>query len=277
MHHSFDIHLAEKYGVEEAILIHHFQHWIRFNREKGNNFKENKTWTFQTRKDMAAHFPYWNFDKVKYLCEKLVTLGVLETNNFNKKGFDKTLWYSFVNEEQMIGIQKSITKGKSALVKGKSALGEGKSAQPIPHTKQHTEQDKLSCVAAPLVEVEKIDCEGKKVIIRKDDLFTACVQNGKDWTQEEILKCWQTLVNYSQPIRDWLLLCDGIIQKNRKFNKINKITSEEEKCQTSVNSKYNAKKDKKILSENTKTTISDPATWTRPFAKFNSLQELMGR
>ena len=31
MHHSFDIDLAEAYGILEAILLNHFQHWI--NRE----------------------------------------------------------------------------------------------------------------------------------------------------------------------------------------------------------------------------------------------------
>ena len=158
VHHSFSQDLAEKYGVEEAILIHHFQYWIKFNREAGKNLHDGKTWMFQTRKEMAAHLTYWNFDKVKYLCEKLVSLGVLETNNFNKKGFDKTLWYAFVNEEDMIGIKKIVTKGKSAHGEGKSAHGEGKSAQPIPHTKQDTIQDKLYCPATPRWE---------KVIIEK--------------------------------------------------------------------------------------------------------------
>jgi len=98
--HSFEIAVAAKYGVDEALLIHHFQYWIRINFAQGKNFKENRTWTFQTRKEIQAHFPYWNVDKVKYLCERLVRIGVLQTKNFNKLSMDKTLWYSFRDEKE---------------------------------------------------------------------------------------------------------------------------------------------------------------------------------
>jgi len=134
-HHSFDIKLAAMYGVEEAILIHHFQHWIRINAFAGRNFKEGKTWTYQSRKDIQAHFPYWNVDRVKYLCEKLEALGVVKTANFNKSPVDKTLWYAFVDEEAF-GVDRESSNNfyerQKCPSKGKSALPEGKSAQPIP-------------------------------------------------------------------------------------------------------------------------------------------------
>ena len=96
-HHSFDIKLAAKYGVEEAILIHHFQHWIRINANAGRNFIDGKTWTYQKRKDIQSHFPYCNYDRVKYLCEKLVNQGVMVSSNYNKSPFDNTNWYAFAN------------------------------------------------------------------------------------------------------------------------------------------------------------------------------------
>jgi hypothetical protein len=98
-HHSFDIGLAATYGIEEAILIHHFQFWIRLNRSKGLNIRNGSCWTYQSRKDIQLHFPYWNIEKVKYICEKLVNIGVLITANFNRSPLDRTLWYSFVDEK----------------------------------------------------------------------------------------------------------------------------------------------------------------------------------
>jgi hypothetical protein len=136
-HHSFDIALASQYGVECAILIHHFQHWIRINRRGKRNIRDGKCWTYQSRKEIQLHFPYWSYDEVKYLCEKLENEGVLITANFNKSKFDKTLWYAFVDEKAFQVDEessKNVYEGKKCPSKGKNAHGEGKSAQPIPDT-----------------------------------------------------------------------------------------------------------------------------------------------
>ena len=128
MHHSFDIHLAAQYGVEEAILIHHFQHWINLNQEKGINFYENATWSYQTRESIADHFPYLDRHKVRRLTDKLVKLKVLKKGNFNKSKFDKTIWYAFCDE-------KIFTIGKSAKSRDQSANGIDENGIPIPYSK----------------------------------------------------------------------------------------------------------------------------------------------
>lgn len=109
-HHSFDIALAEAYGIEKAILIHHLQHWIRINRDHNRNFKEGRYWTYQTCKYMQCTFAYMSVRSVRYHLQGLVKLGVIQTGNFNKDKLDKTLWYSFVNEKKFIGykIKKSL-------------------------------------------------------------------------------------------------------------------------------------------------------------------------
>jgi len=153
-HHTFDSGMAIAYGVEESILIQHFQHWIAYNKTQGRNFHEGRTWMYQSRKQMMGYLIYWNHDKIKYLCEKLVSLGILITDNFNRNPLNRTLWYAFANEEAF-GInsenKKKFTKEESAqseiffenvsenhvdsydlkesLRKGKSAHRLGKSAQ----------------------------------------------------------------------------------------------------------------------------------------------------
>jgi len=99
LHLSFSIEHAEKYGVDEAILIHHFQHWIEFNRTMKRNQYEGRTWTYQTQEEIAGHFTFWTRDQVQYLINKLVEKGVLIKGNFNKNKFDRTQWYSFENEK----------------------------------------------------------------------------------------------------------------------------------------------------------------------------------
>lgn len=144
LHHSFDIDLAAEYGVEEAILIHHFQHWISLNRRTKKNFREGKTWTYQTLQQIADQFPYWDVDKVRVLMDRLI-LGksrfsrkeedfepVLIKKNFNKTAFDRTCWYAFVDEERFSN--NSYERLNDQMEKAKRPNPNGQTTRPIPDT-----------------------------------------------------------------------------------------------------------------------------------------------
>jgi hypothetical protein len=105
LHHSFDVDLATQYSIEEAIIIHHFQHWIRVNQKLKRNWIEERTWTYQTREEIAAHFPYLDSDKIRRLCESLVKKKVLISKCHHKNKFDRTLWYAFENESKFLNIE----------------------------------------------------------------------------------------------------------------------------------------------------------------------------
>lgn len=143
-HHSFDVRLARAFGMDGAVLIHHFQHWIRINRFAKRNIKDGRCWTYQTRREIQAHFPYLSFDEVRRTCEKLIALGVLVTGNYNKSKVDKTLWYAFV-DEQAFGVDEENSnkfyERQNCPSKGKSAFPEGKSATPIPDTKPNAKPE----------------------------------------------------------------------------------------------------------------------------------------
>ena len=135
-HHTFSVHLAAKFGIECAILIHHFQHWIEHNKRLGRNFFDGRTWTYQTLKEIAAHYPYLNEFKVCRLLKKLVDAGVLIKGNYNKSKFDQTQWYAFKNEKMFTTLQNcnmDVTEVQNP---------DDESAIPIPHTKTHTRTNK---------------------------------------------------------------------------------------------------------------------------------------
>jgi hypothetical protein len=99
--HAFDTTLASLYGIEEAVVIHHFMHWIRINKRIGQNFLEGRTWTYQTQDWMIAHFPYFkNRNRLIRIIDHLVEIGVLLKGNFNKNKFDRTVWYAFKDENK---------------------------------------------------------------------------------------------------------------------------------------------------------------------------------
>lgn len=145
LHHTFDIHIAEIYGVKEAILIHHFQHWIQINRNKGINEHEGSTWTYQTLEDIAANFPYWTKSQIQDLIERLCTgrnrksnkkdldfQPVLKKGNFNRHPYDRTIWYAFIDQENFTVL------GNPKMAKGRSQKGEREIPTPIPDTKPYT-------------------------------------------------------------------------------------------------------------------------------------------
>jgi hypothetical protein len=102
LHHSFDTELAAQYGIEEAILIHHFQHWIAINQRLGRNLIEGRTWTYQTIAEIAAHFSYIKVDRVRRLLESLTEQGVIIKGKFDKNPFNHTTYYAFVDEDIFI-------------------------------------------------------------------------------------------------------------------------------------------------------------------------------
>ena len=141
-HHSVDVELASEYGIEEAILIHHFQHWVGVNKRLKRNEHEGRTWTYQTFEEIAAHFSYWSPDKIRDIIARLTEgrsrraknkdqkefESVLITGNFNKSKFDRTTWYAFRDQEKF-------TKWANAQMEsGECPNPFGEMPKPIPDT-----------------------------------------------------------------------------------------------------------------------------------------------
>lgn len=160
LHHSFDTLLAEKYGLEEAILIHHFQHWIAINKRMGRNNHEGKTWMYQTQDKMAAHFPYWkNRVKVKRLIKRLIDLKVIIKGNFNRSAYDRTSWYAFADENKFIqGVEYDPSLDdksdqcigqKRPMEETEATNGLDESDRPIPDTKTDTKTNTKDITSEP--------------------------------------------------------------------------------------------------------------------------------
>ena len=98
MQHSFDVEIAQKYGIFEAILLEYFYFWTIKNEENKTNFFDGRYWTYISRSKLSELFPYATEKQVRYALEKLVRLGVLKVGNYNKTAFDRTLWYAFSDD-----------------------------------------------------------------------------------------------------------------------------------------------------------------------------------
>lgn len=106
MQHSFDIEIAQEYGILEAILLNHIYYWIAKNKANKKHFYNGKYWTYNSRKAFSELFPYASEKQIRRVLERLVNFNILMTGNFNKQWSDRTLWYTFTDKGLSI-MQKS--------------------------------------------------------------------------------------------------------------------------------------------------------------------------
>lgn len=95
MEHIFNIHIAKKFGIIEAILIQHFEFWILKNQANSKNFHDGVYWTYNSTRAFSELFPYLTQRQIQYALKHLKEEGIIQTGNFNKSTYDRTLWYSF--------------------------------------------------------------------------------------------------------------------------------------------------------------------------------------
>lgn len=223
---SFDVILASHYGIEEALLIRHFQYWIRINKTKGTNFIDERTWTYQTMKEIAAHFPFMNYEKVKYAIENLILKNIIQIGNYNKSAFDKTNWYSFVREDIFVPDNpinsKNVYERETSTSKGKLPHGKGKPPEPIPDTIPNTKSELIDSDAPLPSQIEISDFDGKKRTITIDDIYFMCAKNKYDWKPAEIIYLYKRLAQHKGNVRSLTKFCEKIISQSRLMEKINK-------------------------------------------------------
>ena len=125
MIHVFDTDVAQKYGVNAAIILQNIGYWIKQNEANETNFYDGRYWTFNSKRAYGELFPYMSKRQIETAFQKLIEDGVIVTGNYNKLAYDRTLWYALTQ------------KGKSILHFGEmenSKPGNGKpqNGEPIP-------------------------------------------------------------------------------------------------------------------------------------------------
>lgn len=100
MNHSFDVELATRYGVQEAIFIENVRFWVLKNKANNKHFYKGKYWTYNSAKAYAELFPYWSKQQIERIISKLKEAGILVVDHFSTNHYDRTNWYT-LNEEML--------------------------------------------------------------------------------------------------------------------------------------------------------------------------------
>lgn len=97
MEHHFNVELAEKYGIEESILLNHLFFWIRKNVANGKYFYDGRFWTYNTAKAYAKLFPYMNETKIYRIINHLCEANLIQKGKYNEDKSVHINWYAFTD------------------------------------------------------------------------------------------------------------------------------------------------------------------------------------
>lgn len=118
MWHKFRVEVAERYGLAEAVLLSYVEFWCSVNQQKANpdSFHDGRWWMFNSTRAMANDLRYFTAPQIWRLLDKLVKDGALIVGNYNKRGFDRTRWYTLGDEVLRI------TKSQNAFYENENSI-----------------------------------------------------------------------------------------------------------------------------------------------------------
>lgn len=85
-----------------AAIVYQIDYWIEIIKEdeankpdnNKNHYQNGKWWVYNTMAEWQAQFPYVAEKTIERTLNKLKRCGIVETGRFNKRGWDRTTWYT---------------------------------------------------------------------------------------------------------------------------------------------------------------------------------------
>lgn len=140
MNHSFDISVAQKYGVNVAIFLNNIAFWIKKNEANKKHFYDGRYWTYNSSEALSELFPYWSVDQMDRLIKKCKSFDLILVDNYNEKAYDRTRWYGLTDKcMNLLNIAIPLNHGS---LPAKSRDSSREIAEPIPDIKPDIKPDK---------------------------------------------------------------------------------------------------------------------------------------
>lgn len=138
MEHHFNVNIAVRYGVTEAVMLNNLWYWVKKNEANGANYYDGNYWTYNSVKAFEKLFPYLTNKQIRTVLKHLIDEGLIKTGNYNKSEYDRTTWYSFTEKGLALMENSSCPVGQMELPE--TANGFATEGEPIPNNK-HTDKN----------------------------------------------------------------------------------------------------------------------------------------
>lgn len=102
MVHFFRSNIAQKYGVNAAVLADFIWDCIEEKSARQPQLHEGKIWFRCSVQMLTGFFPFLSYDEIRYALKQLVKGRVLIKGRFNESRFDRTNWYAFTGFGQFL-------------------------------------------------------------------------------------------------------------------------------------------------------------------------------
>ena len=94
MFYQFHTEIAEKLGIEKAVILHCLYTWIVKNSANNRNAQDGRYWTYNTTEAWQKLLPFMSSRSIRRYLESLNEEGYLLKANYNETGRDRTMWYA---------------------------------------------------------------------------------------------------------------------------------------------------------------------------------------
>ena len=151
MQHSFDIMIAERFGVNVAIFLNNIVFWIKKNQANERHYYDGRFWTYNSQAAFLKLFPYWSRKTLRTTIDAANKHGLIMQGNYNKSAYDRTTWYALsdfgLSLFPLLNAQEpsSLLIGRDRPIDfPESAFTLAESGQPIPDSKPDIKTDTIS-------------------------------------------------------------------------------------------------------------------------------------
>jgi uncharacterized phage protein (TIGR02220 family) len=101
--------LAEKMGLNQAIVIQQFHYWLVSSK----HMIEGRKWIYNSYKEWELQFKFWSGKTIERTIRSLEEQGYLLSANYNRSKQDKTKWYT-INYEKLAELDGSFKDNLSS-------------------------------------------------------------------------------------------------------------------------------------------------------------------
>ena len=109
-------HVAQQYGLEEAIFLDSLIFWYNENRANGRNLQDGRWWTYNS---VSA---WWSGRQIRRIIASCIDKGAMLTGNYSEDRRDRTLWYT--PSDALLALYGLAPEGKCICQNGQMHLTE---------------------------------------------------------------------------------------------------------------------------------------------------------
>lgn len=101
--HFFDIDIANRVGVNAAVIYENIKYWVTKNKANEVNYIDGHTWTYNSVKAFQKLFPYLSIKQIRTAISKLENSNLIKSAVYNQAKLNRVKWYCLVDEDDLFG------------------------------------------------------------------------------------------------------------------------------------------------------------------------------